>query len=101
MSEGGSDTSSVQKLVESLSAIVEVLNSAPKGKGKGKGKKGQRTQNLPRKDNGRTLHRDRMRRETASCGSNQRKQEEPLRGPRERAKAKARSLLSQNHFEMR
>ena len=43
-SEGGSDTSSVQKLAESLSAIVESLNSASKGKGKGKGKKGQWTQ---------------------------------------------------------
>ena len=40
-SEGGSDTSSVKKLAESLSAIVETLNSASKGKGKGKGKKGQ------------------------------------------------------------
>ena len=40
-SEGGSDTSSVQKLAESLSAFVESLNSASKGKGKGKGKKGQ------------------------------------------------------------
>ena len=34
-SEGGSDTSSVQKLAESLSAIVETLNSASKGKSKG------------------------------------------------------------------
>ena len=40
-SEGGSDTSSVQKLVESLSVIVETLNSASKGTSKGKGKKGQ------------------------------------------------------------
>ena len=39
-SKGGSDTSSVQKLEEFLSAIVETLNSASKGKGKGKGKKG-------------------------------------------------------------
>ena len=36
--------SSVQKLAESLSAIVESLNSASKGKGKRKGKKGQWTQ---------------------------------------------------------
>ena len=43
-SEGGSDTSSVQKLAESLSAIVETFNSASKGKSKGKGKKGQWTQ---------------------------------------------------------
>ena len=42
--EGGSDTSSVQKLAESLSAIVETLNSASKGKSKGKGEKGQWTQ---------------------------------------------------------
>ena len=39
-SEGGTDTSSVQKLAESLSAVVETLNSASKGKSKGKGKKG-------------------------------------------------------------
>ena len=43
-SEGGSDTSSVQKLAESLSAVVETFNSASKGKSKGKGKKGQWTQ---------------------------------------------------------
>ena len=57
VSEGGSDTSSVQKLAESLSAIVETPNSASKGKGKGKGKKkgsmGPRI--LPREDSGRTL----------------------------------------------
>ena len=41
-SEGGSDTSSVQKLAESLSAIVETL--ASKGESKVKGKKGQWTQ---------------------------------------------------------
>ena len=40
VSEGGSDTSSVQKLAETLSAIVETPNSASKGKSKGKGKKG-------------------------------------------------------------
>ena len=44
MSEGGSDTSSVPKLAESLSVIVETLNSASKGKSKGRGKKGQWTQ---------------------------------------------------------
>ena len=44
VSEGGSDTSSFKKLAESLSAIVETLNSASKGKSKGKGKKGQWTQ---------------------------------------------------------
>ena len=36
-SEGGRDTGSVQKLAESLSAIVETLNYVSKGKGKGKG----------------------------------------------------------------
>ena len=41
VSEGGSDTRSAQKLAESLSAIVETLNSASEGKSKGKGKKGQ------------------------------------------------------------
>ena len=44
VSEGGSDTSSVQKLAESTSAIVQTLNSASKGKSKGKGKEGQWTQ---------------------------------------------------------
>ena len=44
VSEGGSDTSSVHKLAESWSAIVETLNSASKGKSKGKVKKGQWTQ---------------------------------------------------------
>ena len=39
-SEGGTDTSSTQKVAASLSAIVETLNSASKGKSKGKGKKG-------------------------------------------------------------
>ena len=39
-SEGGSDTSSVQELAESLSVFVETLSSASKGKSKGKGKKG-------------------------------------------------------------
>ena len=43
-SEGGSDTGSVQKLAESLSAIADTLNSASKVKSKGKGKKGQWTQ---------------------------------------------------------
>ena len=37
--KGGSDTSSVQKLAESLNVIVETLNSASKGKSNGKGKK--------------------------------------------------------------
>ena len=40
-SEGGSYTSSVQKLAESVTVIVETLNSASKGKSTGKGKKGQ------------------------------------------------------------
>ena len=44
-SEGGSDTSSVQKL--SLSAIVGTLCSVSKEKGKGKGKKGQWTHGSP------------------------------------------------------
>ena len=40
-SEGGRDASFFQKLAESLSVIVETLNSASEGKSKGKGKKGQ------------------------------------------------------------
>ena len=65
-SEGGSDTSSVQKLAESLSAVVETLNSASKGKSKGKGKKGQWTRTPPRKASCRA-HRT-MRRAIASRG---------------------------------
>ena len=38
-SEGGSDTNSVQKLAESLSAIVETLNSASKGRAREKVKR--------------------------------------------------------------
>ena len=38
-SERGSDTSTVQKLAESLSVIVETLNSAMKGKSKRKKKR--------------------------------------------------------------
>ena len=44
LSEGGSDTSSVQKIAESLGAIAGALDSATRGEGKGKGKKGQWTQ---------------------------------------------------------
>ena len=39
-SEGGSDTSSVQKLAESLGATVETHSSASTDKSKGKGKPG-------------------------------------------------------------
>ena len=44
-SEGGSDTSTVQKLAESLSVIVETLNSALKGKSKRK-KKGEKKKSM-------------------------------------------------------
>ena len=78
VSEGGSDTSSVQKLAESLSAIVETLNSASKGKSKGKGKKGQWIQESSTGGQWQdTPQRGRMRLKTASCGSNLRKREEP------------------------
>ena len=59
-SEGGSDTSTVQKLAESSSAIVETLNSASKGKGKGKGKKGSMAQGF--------LHGGPMAGHIAECG---------------------------------
>ena len=88
-SEGGIDTSSVQKLAESLSAIVETINSASKGKSKRKRKKrvsGPRTP--PREGSGRE-HR-RMWRAITSRGRSLRKQEEQLKIPRGRAKAKAR-----------
>ena len=60
-SEGGSDTSSVQKLAESLSAIVETLNSASRGKGKGKIKKCQWPKIPPREASSRAGH-------IAECG---------------------------------
>ena len=41
MTSDFAEESGVQKLAESLSVIVESLNSASKGKGKGKGKQGQ------------------------------------------------------------
>ena len=63
-SEGGSDTSSVEKLAESLSAIVETLNSASKGKSKGKGKKGSMGQNSP--------HGRPVAGHIAECGTSQR-----------------------------
>ena len=88
VSEGGSDNSSVQKLAESLSAIVETLSFASKGKSKDK--KGHWPRNLPREDSGRAHHRDRMLRRTASRGRSLRKQEESWKGLRRRAKAKAR-----------
>ena len=74
VSEGGSDTSSVQQLAESLSAIVETLNSASKGKSI---KRVSGPENLAREDSGRAHHRDRMRRATASRGRSPEKQEEP------------------------
>ena len=78
-SEGGSDTSSAQKLAESWSAVVETLNSASKGKSKGKGQRVSGSKNLPRDVSGRTHRRGRMRRATASCGHSL-----PLRNPRGR-----------------
>ena len=78
-SEGGSDTSSVQKLAESLSAIVETLNSASKGRAKEKVKRVSGPKNLPREVSGRAHRRDRMRRATAIRGRSLRKQEGPLK----------------------
>ena len=88
-SEGGKDTSSVQKLAESLSAIVETLNPASKGRAKEKVKTVSGPKNLPREVSGRAHRRDRMRRATASRGRSLRKQEGPLKNPREKARAKA------------
>ena len=78
-SEGGSYTSSVQKLAESVTVIVETLNSASKGKSTGKGKKGQWAQ-----DSSTGGHI------AASRGRSLKKQEEPLKSPRGKAKAKAK-----------
>ena len=88
-SEGGSDTSSVQKLAESLSATVESLNSVSKGKGTGKGRRVSGPKILAREVSGRAHRRDRMRRATASRGRSPRKQEGPLKNPRGKARAKA------------
>ena len=66
MKRGASDTSSVQKLVESLSVVVEALNSASKGKSEGEGKKGQWAQDSSTEASGRA-HR-RMWRAIASRG---------------------------------
>ena len=90
VSEGGGDTSSVEKLQESLSTIVETLNSASKGKSNGRGEKGQWIQESSKGGQ----WQDTPQRKNAA-GNRQlwqrlRKQEEPLRGPRRRAKAKAR-----------
>ena len=81
-SEGGSDTSSVQKLAESLSAIVKTLNSASKGK------RVNKPRILPREASGRA-HR-RMLRAIASRGGSPRRQGEPLKSPRRKGKAKAK-----------
>ena len=89
-SEGGSDTSSVQKLAESWSAIVETLNSAPKERAKEKAKRVSGHRTPPREDSGREHRRDRMWRETARRGHSLGKQGEPLKSPRAKAKAKAK-----------
>ena len=59
-SEERSDTSSVQNLAESLSVIVETLNSASKGKSNRKGKKGSMDP--------RFLHGRPVAGHTAECG---------------------------------
>ena len=85
-SEGGSDTSSVQKPAESLSAIVETLNSASKGKGKVK--KGQWAQDSSTGGQCQGRAHRRMWRTIASRGRSLRKKGEPLKSPRRKAKAK-------------
>ena len=89
-SEGGSDTSSVQKLADSLSVIVETLNSASKGKSKGKGKKGSAG---PRFLHGRPVagHIAECGVAIVSRGRSLRKQEEPWKSSRKKAKGKGKS----------
>ena len=87
-SEGGSDTSSVQKLAESLSAIVETLNSASKGMSKGKGKKGQWTQDSSTGGQWQGTSQRQHAAGTARRGRSLGKQGEPLKSPRAKAKAK-------------
>ena len=86
--EGGSDTSSVHKLAESLSVIVETLNSASKGKSKGKDKKGQWAQDSS--TGGQWQGTSQNVAAIASRGRSLKKQEEPSKSPRRKAKAKAK-----------
>ena len=88
-SEGGSDTSSVQKLAESLSAVVETLNSASKGKEKVTRVSGPK--NLPLEVSGRAHHRDRVRRAIDSRGRSPWKQEGTLKKTKEKGKGKGKS----------
>ena len=67
-SEGGSDTSSFQKLAESSSAIVETLNSASKVRAKEKARRVSGPKKLPLEVSGRAHRRDGMWRATASRG---------------------------------
>ena len=87
-SEGGSDTSSVQKLAESLSAIVESLNSPSRERAKEKVRRVNGPRIPPREDSGRA-HR-RMWRAIASRGRSPRRQGEPLKCQRGKAKVKAK-----------
>ena len=85
-SEGGSDTSSDQQLAESLSATVETLNFASKGKRKGKGKKGQWAQDSSTGVQWQNTSQN-------VTGDRQpwlEPEEEPLKSTRRRAKAKAK-----------
>ena len=88
-SEGGIDTSSVQKLAVSLSAFVESLKLCLKWR---RAKEKERRVNgpriPPREVSGRA-HR-RMWRAIASRGRSPRRQGEPLKSPRGKAKAKAK-----------
>ena len=88
-SERGSDTSTVQKLAESLSVIVETLNSALKGKSKRK-KKEKKSQWAQDSSTASCRAHRRMGRAIASRGRSLRKQEDPLKSPRGMAKAKAK-----------
>ena len=78
VSEGGTGTSSVQKLAKSWIEIVETLNFVSKCKSKGKGKKGQRTSTGGQWQG----TSQRVWRATASRGRSQRKQEGALKTPR-------------------
>ena len=87
-SDGGSDASSVQKLTESLSAIVET-STLPKSKGKREGsKRGNGTNELRWEINGWVRRKDRMRWETVSHGHKRTRQESSRKKGKGKAKGK-------------
>ena len=88
-SEGGSDTSSVQKLAESLSVIVETLQLCFERQEQRKRQKRVSGPKIPPLEVCGRAHR-RMWRAIVSRGRSQRKQEEPLKAQGERQRQRQR-----------